>query len=117
MPTGVSKDDISINFDVPESIDAPIEAGKILGKAYVFYKDERVGSFNLISTQTFKKNYFLLILRWLDSIVSSPVFMFLVVVLGVFVILYIRACFIRYKSKKRRNKIKNFKKYKNKFKK
>ena len=117
LPTGVSKDDISINFDVPESIDAPIEAGKILGKAYVFYKDERVGSFNLISTQTFKKNYFLLILRWLDSIFLSPIFMFLVVILGVFVILYIRVCFVKYKSKKRRNKIKNFKKYKNKFKK
>ncbi|MGN1043626.1 MAG: D-alanyl-D-alanine carboxypeptidase family protein [Acutalibacteraceae bacterium] len=117
LPSNISKEDISLDCDVPNSVDAPIEAGKILGKAYVYYKGDQIGSFNLISTQTFKKNYFLVIVRWLDSIFSSPIFMFLVVILVVFMILYIRVCFVRYKNKKRRSKIKNFKKYKNKFKK
>lgn len=116
LPSNVSKDDISISCDVPESIDAPIEAGKVLGRAYVYYKGERVGSFNLISTQTFKKNYFLLVARWLDSIFSSPIFIFLVTAFAVFVILYVRLCVIRYKNKKKRNKIKKFpRNIKNKF--
>ena len=108
LPSNVSKDDISISCDVPESIDAPIEAGKVLGRAYVYYKGERVGSFNLISTQTFKKNYFLLVARWLDSIFSSPIFIFFVTAFVIFLILYIRVCVVRYKNKKRKNKIKKF---------
>lgn len=108
LPSGVSKDDISLDCDVPEFIDAPIEAGKVLGKAYVSYKGEQVGSFNLISTQTFKKNYFLLILRWLDAIFSSPIFIFFVTAFVIFLILYIRVCVVRYKNKKRKNKIKKF---------
>ena len=108
LPSGVSKDDISLDCDVPEAIDAPIEAGKVLGRAYVSYKGERVGSFNLISTQTFKKNYFLLILRWLDSIFLSPIFIFFVTAFALFLILYVRACVIRYKNRKKKNKIKKF---------
>ena len=108
LPSGVSKDDISLDCDVPEAIDAPIEAGKVLGRAYVSYKGERVGSFNLISTQTFKKNYFLLILRWLDSIFLSPIFIFFVTAFALFLILYVRACVIRYKNRKKKNKIKRF---------
>ena len=108
LPSGVSKDDISLDCDVPEFIDAPIEAGKVLGKAYVSYKGEQVGGFNLISTQTFKKNYFLLVLRWLDAIFSSPIFIFFVTAFVIFLILYVRVCVVRYKNKKRKNKIKKF---------
>ena len=108
LPSGVSKDDISVECDVPEAVDAPIEAGKVLGKAHVFYKGEQVGAFNLISTQTFKKSYFLLMLRWLDSIFSSPIFIFFVTVFVVFLILYVRVCFVRYKNRKKKNKIKKF---------
>lgn len=108
LPSSVSKEDITIKCDVPESIDAPIEAGKVLGKAFVYYKDEQVGSFNLISTQTFKKNYFLLIVRWLDLIFESPIFIILLIIFVGFAVLYVRACFIARKNRKRKNKIKKF---------
>lgn len=108
LPPDFNKKDISLKASIPDKIDAPVNCGDVIGGADVFYKGQFMGSFNVVSSATFKKNYFLVVLRFLKNVVSSPIF---IVVFSVFVVLlagYIALLIRANKRKRRRNKIRRF---------
>ncbi len=108
LPANFDKNDVTIKTHTPESIDAPIHKGDVVGSAEVFYKGEKIGSFNLVSSETFKKNYFLVIFRFIKNIVASPLFIIIFTLLLAFCVLYIIMAFRANKRRKRRSKIKRF---------
>ena len=78
----------------------------------MFYLGLKVGEFNVVSDSTFKKSYTMVILKNLESVIKSPVFIFLLVVFLVFVFFYVVALIKENRKRRRKSKIKRFpKKY------
>lgn len=112
LPLVAKKEDISIKVNAPDSIKAPVEKGDLIGKAEVFYLGQKVGEFNVVSDSTFKKSYTMVILKNLESVIKSPVFIFLLVIFLVFVFFYVVALIKENRKRRRKSKIKRFpKKY------
>ncbi len=108
LPAGFNKNDITLKVNIPEKIEAPVTCGEIIGSADVFYKEQGIGSFNVVSSATFKKSYFLVVMRFLGKVISSPIF---IVVFSLFLILFIAYLFLLArvrKRRKRRGKIRKF---------
>lgn len=108
LPLEAKKEDIVIKVNAPESVDAPLHKGDVIGKADLFYKDQKIGAFDLVSSETFGKNYLLIILRFCNKILSSPIFMILFSLFILFTIFYILMMIRENKRRKSRNKIKRF---------
>lgn len=108
LPSDFDKKDISLKVSIPDKIDAPVNSGDIVGSANVFYKGQPIGNFNVVSSATFKKNYFLVVLRFLKNIISSPIFIVVFSVSMILLAMYISLLIRINKRKKRRNKIKRF---------
>ncbi len=109
LPFGFSQDDITTKTNVPQIIDAPVKAGDILGETEVFYKGEKIGSINLISTENFKRNYFLFLVRIIKNLITSPIFIIFIIFALLYLAMLVRMNHIR----KRKNKIKKFSNAKN----
>ncbi len=108
LPANFNKKEISLKTYIPEKVEAPINRGDVVGKADVFYKNELIGSFNVVSSDSFKKNYLLVIIHFFKNIISSPIFFIIFsVIIVLFVICLWRFLIIR-KRRRRRGKIKRF---------
>lgn len=111
LPVKAKKEDISLKIDAPDSVEAPVNKGDILGKAEVFYLGQKVGEFNVVSDSTFKKSYILMILKNCEYVVKSPVFIVLVIISIAFLAIYVMIAIRENKKRRRRNKVKKFPKH------
>ena len=89
MPYFAKKEDVSIKVTAPNSVEAPVQKGETIGKAEVFYRDQKVGEFNVVSDSSFKKNYFMVVFKNLKKIVQSPLFKIVLSIAVIFLIIYI----------------------------
>ncbi len=108
LPAQAKKEDVTIKVSAPDSVDAPVQKGNVVGSADVFYKDQKIGTFDVVSSETFGKNYILVFTKACKKILFSPVFIFLFSLFLLFVVLYIFMMIRHNKRRKRRNKIKRF---------
>lgn len=89
LPKTASRQDISFEFDVPETIEAPITKDQKIGTAYAIYLGQKVGAFDIASSSSFKKSYTLVIFKFFENIFSSKIFIFIVVLFTLMLLLYI----------------------------
>ena len=108
LPYFAKKEDVSIKVIAPNSVEAPGEKGETIGKAEIFYRDQKVGEFNVVSDSSFKKNYFMLVFKNLKKIVQSPLFKIALSIAVIFLIIYIFMIVKENKKRRKRNKIKKF---------
>ncbi len=102
LPKNFSKDDIYVRFEIPDSVEAPVEAGDMMGTAEIFYKNEKIGDMNLVSGQTFKKNYLLVFNSFICGIFLSPISIMVFSLIMLFLVFYIFSFFRGNKKRKRR---------------
>ncbi len=109
VPKGYKEKDIKVVKDIPESIDAPVAEGDIVGKAKVYYVGkgakgkQLIGTVNLVSGETVERSGILYVLDVIKSIVSSPWFYLVIGIIVVLLIIYIIvSSVIRHRNKKRR---------------
>lgn len=108
LPADFNQKDVTLKVNIPEKIEAPVEYGDVIGNADVFYKGQKIGSFNVVSSATFKKSYFLVVMRFLVRIVSSPIFIVVFSLFLILLILYLLLLARARRIRKRREKIKRF---------
>lgn len=108
LPADFEKKDISLKSSIPEKVKAPIKIGDVVGKADVFYKGELIGSFNVVSSSSFKKSYLLAVLYFFRNIVTSPIFLIIFALILILLIFYLRLFLRANIRRKRKNKIKKF---------
>ena len=108
LPYFAKKEDVSIKVIAPNSVEAPVQKGETIGKAEVFYRDQKVGEFNVVSDSSFKKNYFMVVFKNLKKIVQSPLFKIVLSIAVIFLIIYIFMIIKENKKRRKRNKIKKF---------
>ena len=114
LPKNFSKDDIYINFKIQDIVEAPVEAGDIIGTAEIFYKNEKIGDFNVVSSQTFKKNYLLVFNNFLRELFLSPISTMAISLFILLLVFYIFAVLKgNRRRKRRRSNVRVFSGYRN----
>ncbi|MBE6759413.1 MAG: D-alanyl-D-alanine carboxypeptidase [Ruminococcaceae bacterium] len=61
--------------DIPDSIEAPIKKGQVIGTADLIYGSEKVGTITLIAGDTVERSELLYVLKLAGDLFSSPVFL------------------------------------------
>lgn len=102
IPKQLSLSDIKKVSRVPESIDAPIKQGQILGSIDLMIGDEVLTTVNVVSSKDIGRSTILYIFDIVRKIVTSKIFGVIAIIFLVFIILYV--LYLLDKNNKRRNK-------------
>ncbi len=118
VPNDFKESDIVIETKVPDSVDAPIKEGDVIGKATVYYKGQQasgkqeLGQVNLVSSETIERSGILYVLSVVQSIVVSNWFIIIIAVIVVLLIIYIIiSSIIRRRSRRRRRNVKRYRNF------
>ncbi len=118
VPKNFKEKNIIIEKKVPESVDAPVEEGDIIGKATVYYKGEgadgkqKLATVNLVSSESVERSGILYVLSVIQSIVFSKWFIVVIVAIVLLLIIYIIvSSIIRSRSRKRRRNVRRYRNF------
>lgn len=118
VPKTFKESDISVETNVPESIDAPVKKGDIVGKAIVYYKGSEVKSktklaeVNLVSSETVERSGILYIISVIQNVVTSRWFLAVVAIIVVLLIAYIIiSSILKRRNRKRRRTIRRYRNF------
>ncbi len=105
LPKERKEEDVRVESDIPESVDAPIAKGDVVGKATVYYKGEAVQTVDLVAGEDIEKSAFAYSMHVFKSILNSWQFWLAFMVAAVLVVVYIVLISnVRAKNKRRRVK-------------
>ncbi len=107
LPKEREESDVRVEPDIPDSVDAPINKGDIIGKATVFYKGEAVQTVDLVAGENVEKSGFAYTMHVFKSILTSWQFWLAFVVAIILVIVYI-ALISNVRSKNKRRNVKKY---------
>lgn len=74
VPLGYNSEDITKVTNKPDTLKAPITKGAVLGTMDVFYKDELVGSVNLVADDNVERSSGKSVRIFINNVVTSPFF-------------------------------------------
>lgn len=116
VPKGYEEPWIIYETEVPESIEAPVKQGDVIGKVSVYYKDDTMtekqflSTVNLVASESVERSGFLYILDVIKNIVMSVWFIIAVIIIVILFIVYLILTSI---YKKKHGKKKKVKRYRN----
>ncbi len=116
VPKEYEESNIIYETDIPESIDAPVNKGDVIGKVSVYYKDntmtekQYLTTVNLVAQETVERSGFLYIIDVIKNIVLSVWFIVAVIIIVILFIVYLILTSI---YKKKHGKKKKVKRYRN----
>lgn len=90
-----------IGESLPESIDAPVKKGKVIGRARILYAGEEIAQVNLAASKEVKRNIALYLLALIRKALSTTVFKIVIAVAAAAVLVYI---FLYYTINSKRHK-------------
>lgn len=103
IPKNISHEDLKLEYNIPETIYAPVQKNNIIGQAKIIYNSSILKEFNLISNQNFKKSYVCICYNKTKKIITNPVIYVPVVFVLAVIIIYILLS-LRYNKKIRKYK-------------
>ncbi len=107
LPKERLEEDVRVESDIPDSVDAPISKGDVIGKATVYYKGEPVQTVDLVAGEDVEKSGFAYTMHVFKSILSSWQFWIAFVIAIILVIVYI-ALISNVRSKNKRRNVKKY---------
>ena len=107
LPIEIDVASIEYQYDLPESVEAPIEKGDVIGKLNFRHAGEVIGSVDLVSAEDVEQSDLLSGLKNFSDMTRSFWFKFIVIMLFILIALYVALMIIRNYNKK---KYGNFKK-------
>ena len=110
LPNNVEDKDISIKTDAPDYIDAPVKEGDYVGKASVYYKDEKVATFNLVADETVERSTLLYILDLLKNVFTSIYFIGAAIIVVILFAVYLFVIVKHNKDNPKRKVVKHYRK-------
>ena len=114
MPEDYNKSFITIETDVPESIDAPIKQGDVIGTMTVYYQDDKMTekqyltSGNLIASESVDRSGFLYVIDIIKNIIFSIWFLLALALIAVMFIVYLILTSVYKKKNKKKKKVKKY---------
>ncbi len=105
LPKKINDGEVKVVCDAPESIDAPVKKGDVVGTVTVYYKDEELKTVNLVAGEDVEKSEITYTVHVFKSVLNSWQFWIAVGVVVILLIVYIALIsHIRTKNKRRRVK-------------
>ncbi|MGN0488540.1 MAG: D-alanyl-D-alanine carboxypeptidase family protein [Ruminococcus sp.] len=117
VPKGFEDSDITIKKKIPESIDAPVKEGDVIGKATIYYKGkgakgkQKIGTVNLVSSESVERSGILYVLEVAKSIIFSNWFILVVGAIIVLLIIYIIISSIIRRRNRRRRSVRRYRNF------
>lgn len=118
VPKSFKESDVKVETKVPDSIDAPVKKGDVVGKAVVYYKGPDVKSktklaeVNLVSSESVDRSGILYVFSVIQNIMTSKWFLVVVAVIVVLLILYIIiSSIIKRRNRRRRRNVRRYRNF------
>lgn len=102
LPEDYNPEDVTVEPSVPESIDAPVTKGDLVGTATVYYQGQMIQTVDLVAGEDIAKSDLSYTMHTFKSVLTSIWFWIAVVLAGVLVIVYIFLATNVHRSKKNR---------------
>ena len=111
LPDDVQMSSIDRSYDLPESIEAPVKAGDKIGTVTLSYANQKLGTVDLIASETVERSELLIAFDFLGKMVRSLWFMITVVVIAVFFLGYIILAALYNRKKRNQRPVKKYRKF------
>ena len=118
VPSDFSKNDIIVETKVPESVNATVNKGDVIGKATYYYKGEhakgkqKIATVNLVASETVERSGLLAFLDTLWKIVNSFWFRLVIGAIILLIIIYIIiSSVIKRRNRKRSRHVKRYRNF------
>ncbi len=117
VPKNYNKDNIITEYDVPESVDAPLEKGTVVGKATIYYKEDGsdtkqvLASVNLVSSEKIERSGILYVFNVIGTVIQSYWFIILIGIIILIVLLYFIISKINNHRGRKKRKVKNYRNF------
>lgn len=114
VPTNCEKDNIVVEKDVPESVDAPLEKGTVVGTATIYYVEngssekKELARVNLVSSEKVERSGILYVLNIIGTVFRSYWFAILIGIIILIVIIYFIISKINRRRSKKKRTVKRF---------
>lgn len=107
LPKARDEKDVVTVCDVPDSVDAPIKKGDIIGNITVYYKDEAVQTVDLVAMEDIEKSDFTYTIHVFKSVLYSWQFWTAIIIAVILIVAYI-ALISNMRNKNKRRKVKKY---------
>lgn len=118
VPKDFKESDVKVETTVPESVDAPVKKGDIIGKAVVYYNGPKVkektklAEVNLVSSESVERSGILYIFSVIQNIITSRWFIVVVAAIVLLLILYIIiSSIIRRRNRRSRRSVRRYRNF------
>lgn len=114
IPKDVEDENIVVETDVPESIDAPLDKDTVVGTETIYYKDSNTGekqeiaTVNLVSSEKVDRSGILFVLSVIGTLFQSYWFLMVIAIIVLILLIYFIIAKIHNVRSKKRNKVKRY---------
>lgn len=114
VPKEMKNNNITIETDVPESVDAPLKTDTVVGKATIYYTPDNstekqvVATVNLVPSESVDRSGFLYVLNVISTVMQSYWFIVVICIIVIILIIYFISSKINRKRSKKNGKVKHY---------
>ncbi|WP_099205482.1 D-alanyl-D-alanine carboxypeptidase family protein [Scatolibacter rhodanostii] len=108
LPNEVEISSMITTLDIPDSVDAPVKKGDIVGTATLSYADEKVATVSLVAAESVERSDVMLTLEQGKSIFTSGWFKLLAGGILLLIIIYIILTIVHNKRRKQRTSVRRY---------
>ena len=114
VPKDCTDENIIIEQDVPESIDAPIDKGTVVGKATIYYKadenskKQKLAEVNVVAGEKIELSGILYVFNVIGTVFQSYWFIVVIALIVLILIIYLIISKISSKRKKKKRNVKHY---------
>ncbi len=108
LPKDVSETSVIVTPHIPESIDAPVKKGQVIGTATLSYVGQELATINLVASESVERSEVLHSVNTMNEVIHSQWFQIIAIVIGVLLLIYIILALIYNRKKKKLRKVKKY---------
>lgn len=107
IPNNIDPSSVQKIQDVPESIDAPVQKGQVVGTLTMMLAGKEIGTVQLVAAEDVERSQMLYIMDFIQSVLHSLWFKIAACVIAALVVLYIVLILVNRSRRKKRRVIKH----------
>ncbi len=114
VPKEIDDENLIIETDVPESIDAPLDKDTVVGTETIYFKDSKTGekqviaTVNLVSSEKVDRSGILFVLNVIGTLFQSYWFLMVIAIIVLILLIYFVIAKIHNSRSKKRKKVKRY---------
>ncbi|MEG1994477.1 MAG: hypothetical protein RR048_06155, partial [Oscillospiraceae bacterium] len=110
IPRDIDVSSIQLKYNLPETVDAPIKEGDVVGSVDLVLKDEVMGSVDLEASRDVDRSLVLFVINTIKNLLTSFWFKFIFIFAIILILSYIGLAMLRYYNHKKYRQVKRHRK-------